>query len=99
MSREIPKVPTIFPSRSRSGSFVVDTHRASPSARVSFSSTFTSGCPVRMISCSSRSAFAACSSVKKSKSVRPTASAGLSTPKRAAAYRLMRVKRLCRSLK
>ena len=31
MSREIPKVPTIFPVRSRSGSFVVETQRTSPS--------------------------------------------------------------------
>ena len=31
MSREIPKVPTIFPFRSRSGSFVVETQRTLPS--------------------------------------------------------------------
>ena len=44
--RETPNVPTIFPSLSRNGSLVVDTHSAWPSRNVTFSSTATSGCPV-----------------------------------------------------
>ena len=45
MSREMPKVPMIRPSGSRSGILVVDTQRTLPSGKVSFSCTFTSGTP------------------------------------------------------
>ena len=99
MSRDTPNVPTMSPFRSRSGILVVETQVAWPSGQTSFSSRPTTGRPVRMTSCSSRQACSACSAVKKSTSVRPTASAGSVRPKRAASARLTRVNRLSASLK
>jgi hypothetical protein len=64
MSREMPKVPMMRPSRSRSGILVVDTQVTRPSAQTSFSSLPTTGRPVRITSCSSWKAGSACSRVK-----------------------------------
>ena len=52
ISLEMPKVPMMFPSKSRSGIFVVATHVSGRSAQVSLSS-FLIGWPVLIILCSS----------------------------------------------
>ena len=74
MFREIPNVPMISPWSPRSGAFVVDTQVSGRPAKVSRSTWPTIGSPVRMISCSSANAAAACSSVNTSKSVLPVSS-------------------------
>jgi len=62
-SREIPKLPTIWPSSSRSGNFVVETQASGRSRKVSRSTFPTIDSPVRMIRCSSSKAAAACGSL------------------------------------
>ena len=99
MSREMPNVPTMRPSSSRSGIRVVETHVTRPPSHVSFSSLPTTACSALMMACSSSRAGRACSSVKKSKSALPTASAGSPRPNRLARALLMRMKRLSSSLK
>ena len=77
ISREMPKVPTMRPSWSRNGILVVETQVTRPPPQVSFSSLPITGCSDSMTARSSSHAWRACSSVKKSKSVLPTASAGI----------------------
>ena len=72
MSREMPQVPMIRPAASRRGNLVVTTQLTVPSGQVSFSSRFSSGRPVRTISCSSVRACSECYPVKKSVSDLPT---------------------------
>ncbi len=99
ISREIPIVPITFPLRSTNGNLVVRTQVSRPSVHVSFSSASMMGRPVRVMSCSSANACFACSSLNISKSVLLTASTGSLSPNLTASDRLMRTKRLLRSLK
>ena len=87
------------PSASRKGSLLVETQVSGRSGQVSTSSMSTSGSPVAMMRCSSSYAVRACSSLKNSKSVRPSMSAALSTSNSLTMPWLTRRNRLCRSLK
>ena len=99
MSLETPSVPTISPSALRIGILVVSTQPSRPSFHVSFSVLPMIACPVSRMACSSLSASRACSSLKKSASVFPTASPGSPSPKSLATARLIIRNRLSRSLK
>ena len=99
MSREMPNVPTTRPSLSRNGILVVETQVTRPPPQVSFSSLPTTGRSDSMTARSSSHAWRACSSVKKSKSVLPTASEGSLRPNRSARALLARMNRPSASLK
>ena len=64
MSREMPKVPMIFPSKSRSGCLLQLKTRSEASGSASTSRMSNIGTPVWMISCSFSNAVSACVWVK-----------------------------------
>ncbi len=100
MSREIPKVPMIWPFPSRNGIFVVETQVLARSLKVSCSTLAATGRPVAMIRCSSARAAHACSLLNTSKSVRPASSPAVRSGAYAASQpELTKRNRLSRSLK
>ena len=89
MSFETPTRPMIAPPGDLIGILVVKTHPSLPSFQVSFSVLPIIARPDLRMLFSSIKANLACSALKKSASVFPTASSGLSNPKSCASARLI----------